>query len=47
MKPPSKRFTPSKWSERLVPIILVLLVLVLLATLLVVGFSLVGLIPTA
>lgn len=45
MKPPSKRFTPSRWVERLVPLILVLLVLVLLATLLIVGFSLLGLIP--
>lgn len=43
----SKRFTPSFWTEKLVPAVLVLLALVLLATLVVTGMALVGLTPGA
>ena len=45
MKHTSKRFTPSAWTERLVPILLFLLVLTLLVTLVVIGLSLFGLTP--
>ena len=44
-KRPSKRFTPSTWTERLVPIMLALLALALLATLLVVALSALGVTP--
>jgi hypothetical protein len=44
-KRPSKRFTPSAWTERLVPILLALLVLALLATLVVVVLSVLGVTP--
>ena len=44
-KRPSKRFTPSAWSERLVPILLVLLALALLAILVVVGLAVLGVTP--
>ncbi|MGB2910736.1 MAG: hypothetical protein WBD56_04705 [Anaerolineales bacterium] len=44
-KPQSKRFTPSKWNEYLVPILLILLLLGLLATLVIVALSLYGLTP--
>jgi hypothetical protein len=33
MKPPSKRFTPTRWTEYLVPAVLLLLLLMLIATL--------------
>jgi hypothetical protein len=33
MKPRSKRFTPTRWTEYLVPAILLLLLLMLIATL--------------
>ncbi len=46
MRPPSKRFTPSAWSERLVPILLVLLLLVLVAILVIIGMSSFGLLPS-
>ena len=41
----SKRFTPSHWAERIVPIILAALLLALLATLGIVFLSIFGLIP--
>jgi hypothetical protein len=44
-KRPSKRFTPSAWTERLVPILLALLALALLATLVVVFLSVLGVTP--
>jgi competence protein ComGC len=44
-KKKSKRFTPSKWNEYLVPILLVLLLISLLATLVIVALSLYGLTP--
>jgi len=44
-KPQSKRFTPSKWNEYLVPILLILLIIGLLATLVIVALSLYGLTP--
>jgi len=41
----SKRFSPSAWTQRLVPIIFVLLVLGLLVTLVIVILSILGLTP--
>jgi hypothetical protein len=46
MKKPSKRFNPSTWSERLVPVLLGLLALGLLITLVIIGLSVAGLTPT-
>jgi hypothetical protein len=43
----SKRFKPSAWTERLVPILLALLALALLATLIVVGLAVLGVTPGA
>jgi len=45
MSSPSKRFDPNFWSERLVPLLLILILLGLLITLVVVGLSLLGLTP--
>jgi hypothetical protein len=42
MKRSSKRFTPSWWSERLVPLLLALLALVLLLTLALIILSSLG-----
>lgn len=47
MKRESKRFAPSRWSECLVPALLVLVALGLLATLAIVILSMVGLTPGA
>lgn len=44
-KRPSKRFRPTNWTERLVPLILGLLVLALVAILVVIGLSVFGLTP--
>jgi hypothetical protein len=33
MKPPTKRFTPSRWTEYVVPAVLLFLLLVLIVTL--------------
>lgn len=41
----SKRFAPSRWAERLVPLILIVLLLALAVTILVVLLSLFGLTP--
>jgi len=46
-KRPSKRFEPSAWTERLVPILLALLALALLAILVVVVLAVLGLTPGA
>ena len=47
MSKTSKRFTPSAWTEKLVPILLVLLVLALLTTLVITGLALLGVTPGA
>ena len=44
---PSKRFHPNVMTEKIVPILLVLLVLVLLAVFIIIGLSLAGVIPSA
>jgi hypothetical protein len=41
----SKRFTPSKFSEKLVPLLLILLGLGLLAVLVIIGVSVAGNLP--
>jgi hypothetical protein len=43
----SKRFTPNMITERIVPILLVLLILILLAVFVIIGLSLAGAIPAA
>jgi len=43
----SKRFNPNLVTEKIVPILLVLLVVILLAVFVVIGLSLAGAIPTA
>lgn len=45
MKSKSKRFTPSGWAERLVPVLLALLVLALLAILVIVALAAAGVLP--
>jgi hypothetical protein len=42
---PSKRFDPSTWSERIVPVLLVLLLLALIITLGIIGLSMLGFTP--
>ena len=42
---PSKRFTPNKLAEKLVPALLILLALALVAVFVVIGLSLAGVIP--
>jgi hypothetical protein len=44
-KPPSRRFTPTSWSHRLVPVILALLVLTLLLSIGIVILSVLGWMP--
>ena len=41
----SKRFRPSAWTEKLIPVLLAVLVLALLATLVIIGLSLFGQMP--
>ena len=43
----SKRFTPSVWTEKLVPVLLVILLLALLATLVITGLAVLGQMPGA
>ena len=43
----SKRFSPTVWTEKLVPALLILLVLILAATLIVTVMALLGLTPSA
>jgi hypothetical protein len=45
MKRTGKRFNPSFWSERLVPILLVLLMLAMLAAVVITVLSMLGLTP--
>lgn len=47
MKRKSKRFSPSKWSDLLVPALLGLLFLALVATLVLILLSILGVIPAA
>ncbi len=42
---PSKRFTPTTWMERLVPLLIGLLLLALIVTIVVVVLSILGLMP--
>ena len=46
-KRPSKRFRPTTWMERLVPLLLGLLALALLAVLVVVALAVLGVTPGA
>jgi len=46
-KRPSKRFKPTNWTERLVPLLLGLLALALLVVLVVVALAVLGLTPGA
>lgn len=43
----SRRFNPNTLTEKIVPVILVLLVVILLAVFVVIGLALVGVIPSA
>lgn len=45
MNRPSKKFNPSRWMERLVPILLVILAIGLLATIVIVILAVLGIIP--
>lgn len=45
MKKKSKRFEPTRWSERLVPILLVIILLGLVVTILIVAMAMLGLTP--
>jgi len=45
MKRSGKRFDPSFWSERLVPVLLALLVLALVGTVVITVFSMLGITP--
>lgn len=47
MKNRSKRFKSSLWTERLVPLLLVILLLALLAVIVISGLALVGALPGA
>jgi hypothetical protein len=42
----SKRFTPTWWTERLVPALLAILLIALLATLVIICLSVLGLTPS-
>jgi len=45
MNKKSKRFEPTKWSERLVPILLAIILIGLVATILIVAMAVIGLTP--
>jgi uncharacterized membrane protein len=45
MNRPSKRFNPSRWMERLVPVLLAILVIGLLVTIVIVILAVLGVIP--
>ena len=47
MSPPSKKFSPSKWSKRFVPILLIVLLFALVATLVIVALAILGLTPVS
>lgn len=44
---PSKRFQPSAWSEKIVPLLLILLSLFLVGTMLLLVLALLGVLPAA
>lgn len=43
----SKRFSPSTFVDKLIPIVLIILVVILLGSLVIVGLSLLGVTPSA
>lgn len=43
----SGRFNPTGWTEKLVPVLLMILVLALLATLVIIGLAMLGITPGA
>ena len=45
--PRSKRFTPNLITEKIVPVLLVILILILLGVFVVIGLSLAGVFPSA
>jgi uncharacterized membrane protein len=45
MNRPSKKFNPSRWMERLVPVLLVILSIGLLATIVIIILAVLGVIP--
>ena len=45
MNKKSKRFEPTKWSERLIPILLAIILIGLVATILIVAMAMMGLTP--
>lgn len=45
MKPPSKRFNPNRWTEWVIPALLILLLIGLLATIAIIALSVFGLTP--
>jgi preprotein translocase subunit Sss1 len=45
MSRPSQRFSPSKWSQYLVPLVLGILLLGLVGTIIVIVLSVIGLMP--
>jgi hypothetical protein len=47
MSKTSRRFTPSAWKEKLVPVLLIILVLALLTTLVITGLAMLGVMPGA
>ena len=47
MRKSSKRFIPNNWTEKIVPVLLVILVLALLAVLVITGLSMLGVMPGA
>ena len=47
MRKSSKRFIPNNWTEKMVPVLLVILVLALLAVLVITGLSMLGVMPGA
>jgi hypothetical protein len=42
----SKRFTTNLWTEKLVPVFLIVLLVILFGTFIIIGLSIAGLIPT-
>lgn len=46
MKPTSKRFNPSTWSEKLVPVLFVVIAVGLIITFAIIAFSMLGLTPS-
>ena len=47
MRKSSKRLIPNSWTEKMIPVLLVLLLLVLLAVLVITGLSMLGVMPGA